>query len=194
MIHSRTLTPRSSSGDAPIQPDTPEVWALAVVWAPFEPGRIGEVLLFPSGACAPVMLLGRGVKKVHAIDFSEAMLEAGRAKLPPDAPVVVQAADARELPLPDACVDGVICGFGLRNVPELPRAVAECARVLRPGGRLVVLDFFKPTGSTSRALQAGYNRVVMPAMGGLITGFGAAYRYLAGSIDAFETRQGFEAL
>ena len=158
-------------------------------------GDCAEVLDLCAGTLdLTVMLLGRGVKKVHAIDFSEAMLEAGRAKLPPDAPVVVQAADARELPLPDACVDGVICGFGLRNVPELPRAVAECARVLRPGGRLVVLDFFKPTGSTSRALQAGYNRVVMPAMGGLITGFGAAYRYLAGSIDAFETRQGFEAL
>jgi demethylmenaquinone methyltransferase/2-methoxy-6-polyprenyl-1,4-benzoquinol methylase len=122
------------------------------------------------------------------------MLEAGKPKLPPGAPVEVIVADARELPLPDASVDGIIAGFGLRNVPELHRAIAECARVLRPGGRLVVLDFFQPESAVSRLLQGTYNRAVVPVVGGMITGFGDAYRYLFESIDAFLTRREFEDL
>ncbi|MCB9765278.1 MAG: ubiquinone/menaquinone biosynthesis methyltransferase [Alphaproteobacteria bacterium] len=139
-------------------------------------------------------LLAGGAAQVHALDFSAKMLEVGRAKLPPDAPVTVATADARALPLDDNSVDAIICGFGLRNVPEVERAVAECARVLRPGGRLVVLDFFTPEGAVPRLLQASYNRLVVPVVGGLITGFGEAYRYLAGSIDAFCTRPAFVTL
>jgi ubiquinone/menaquinone biosynthesis C-methylase UbiE len=87
-----------------------------------------------------------------------------------------------------------LCGFGLRNVPEVHKAVAECARVLKPGGRVVVLDFFQPESAPSRVVQASYNKLIVPVVGGLITGFGDAYRYLAGSIDAFCTRKEFEAL
>ena len=79
-------------------------------------------------------------------------------------------------------------------MPELDRVVAECARVLRPGGRLVVLDFFQPTAWFSRFLQGTYNRFVVPVVGGLVTGFREAYSYLSGSIDAFMTRGEFEAL
>lgn len=137
------------------------------------------------------MLLGAGAGHVWALDFSERMLEVGAAKLPQGAPVTRRAADARELPLEDHSVDAIICGFGLRNVPELERAVAEAARVLRPGGRLVVLDFFTPEGAFPRLVQASYNRLVMPVLGGMITGFAPAYRYLASSIDAFCTPRQF---
>lgn len=155
----------------------------------------GDVLDLCAGTLdLTVMLLKAGARQVWAVDFSEQMLAAGQSKLPPGAPVRLVAADARTLPLPDDSVDAIVCGFGLRNVPEPARAVAECARVLRPGGRLVVLDFFRPVTVTSRALQASYNRVVVPVVGGVVTGFGAAYRYLAGSIDAFETREGFQTL
>ena len=138
-----------------------------------------------------VMLLAAGATSIQAVDFSEPMLHAGRPKLAPDAPVTLVTADARELPLPDASCDGIIAGFGLRNVPEVHRAVAECSRVLRPGGRFVVLEFFQPETTLSRLLQGSYNRFVMPVLGGLVSGFGDAYRYLAGSIDAFETQGGF---
>jgi len=139
-------------------------------------------------------LLAAGAESVVAIDFSEEMLRAGRAKLSETDAIEIIAADARELPLEDASVDAIICGFGFRNVPELSRAIAECARVLRPGGTIVVLDFFRPMTPLSRFLQSFYNRLIMPIIGGLITGYAKAYRYLASSIDAFYSREEFQAL
>ena len=141
-----------------------------------------------------VMLLAAGAGHVHAVDFAAKMLEAGRPKLAPDAPATLVTADAREMPFDDNSFDGIIAGFGLRNVPEVHRAVAECARVLRPGGRLVVLEFFQPVSPVSRLLQGSYNRFVMPLLGGAVSGFGGAYRYLAGSIDAFLPRATFEQM
>ena len=141
-----------------------------------------------------VMLLDAGAQSIKAVDFAHNMLMAGRPKLPPTADVELITADARELPLEDASVDGVIAGFGLRNVPEVERAISEAARVLRPNGRIAVLDFFRPTDWVSRTLQGSYNRFVMPILGGWISGYGSAYRYLAGSIDAFMTRAEFEDL
>lgn len=141
-----------------------------------------------------LMLLDAGARHIHAVDFAAQMLEAGRPKLPPGAPVDLITADARDMPLDDNSVDGIIAGFGLRNVPDVHLAVAECARVLRPGGRLVVLEFFQPVSPLSRLLQGSYNRFVMPILGGLISGYGDAYRYLAGSIDAFVSRAAFEQM
>ena len=78
------------------------------------------------------MLVRRGAKSVVALDFSAEMIAAGEHKIREDDPVRTVVADARELPLEDNSVDAIICAFGLRNVPELHRVVAECARVLRP--------------------------------------------------------------
>ena len=140
------------------------------------------------------MLIERGANSVVSVDFSEQMLQIGAQKLDPEAPFRCVVADARSLPLEDNSVDAILCAFGLRNVPEVEKAIAECARVLRPGGRMVVLDFFQPTTFLSRLLQGTYNRFVVPIVGGFITGFREAYRYLTGSIDAFMTRSEFEAL
>ncbi len=155
-------------------------------------GAKGQVLDLCAGTLdLTVMLLQAGASEVQALDFAAQMLAAGAPKLPPNAPVHLITADARAMPLPDASVDGIIAGFGLRNVPEVERAIDECARVLRPGGRMVVLEFFKPTSWSSRLLQGSYNRFVMPVLGGWVSGFGDAYAYLAGSIDAFQTREAF---
>jgi ubiquinone/menaquinone biosynthesis methyltransferase len=140
------------------------------------------------------MLLKKGAKSIVAVDFSGQMLRVGQAKLKDSDPVKCIVADARVLPLEDSSVDAILCAFGLRNVPEVEKAIAECARVLRPGGRLVVLDFFQPTTRFSRFLQGTYNRFVVPLVGGWVTGFKEAYSYLAGSIDAFMTRQEFQDL
>jgi len=139
------------------------------------------------------MLLDRGATQVHAIDFSAGMLKVGQAKIPAGAPVQTHQADARDLPLDDASVDGIIIAFGIRNVPGFEDALAECARVLRPGGRLVILDFFQPDGFVARGLQDSYNRFIVPVVGGWITGTREAYTYLFESIDAFTSRAGFEA-
>lgn len=188
------LAPRYDLGNRVLSLGLDQRWRRAAVQA-LGPAAQGEVLDLCAGTMdLTVQLLGAGASRVVALDFSAAMLEAGAAKLPPGAPVTRVTADARALPLPDRSVDAILCGFGLRNVPELPRALAECARVLRPGGVLVVLEFFQPTGWLPRLLQASYNRVVMPALGGLLTGYGAAYRYLAGSIDSFCTLDQFDAL
>jgi ubiquinone/menaquinone biosynthesis methyltransferase len=140
------------------------------------------------------MLVAQGAKSVVAADFSEKMLSAGQSKLGAEDPVEILVADARSLPLEDESVDAILCAFGMRNVPQVEKALSECERVLRPGGRLVVLEFFQPTNWFSRVLQGSYNRFVVPFVGGLVTGFRAAYRYLPGSIDAFMTRKEFEVL
>ena len=140
------------------------------------------------------MLIDNGAKHVHSADFSQQMLSIGEAKFKEGEPYTIHCADARELPFEDNSMDGIICGFGLRNVPELSRAIAECSRVLRPGGRLVVLDFFQPVGFFPSLLQGTYNRLIVPIVGGLITGAGEAYRYLNQSIDAFRTADEFGAM
>lgn len=140
------------------------------------------------------MLLDRGAEHVFAADFSPEMLATGGSKFQEGEPYSIHCTDARDLPFDDASVDAIICGFGLRNVPELPRALAECARVLRPGGTLVVLDFFQPVGLISKLLQGSYNRLIVPIVGGMITGFGEAYSYLNQSIDAFCTADEFVKL
>ena len=155
----------------------------------------GEVLDLCAGTMdLTCMLVEGGARHVWAVDFSEGMLEAGKAKLPEGAPVTALVGDARDLPLEDNSVDGIIAGFGLRNVPDLHLAIAECARVLRVGGRLVVLDFFRPVSLPSKLLQGTYNRFIVPIVGGVITGFGDAYKYLNTSIDAFLSREEFEQL
>ncbi|MCK6507297.1 ubiquinone/menaquinone biosynthesis methyltransferase [Myxococcota bacterium] len=188
------LAPRYDLANRLLSLGLDQWWRRQALDALKDSGR-GEVLDLCAGTLdLTAALVRRGARHVHAVDFSPQMLQAGRPKLPPGAPVSITTADARELPLPDQSVDGIICGFGLRNVPEVHRAMAECARVLRPGGRLVVLDFFQPVGPTSRLLQGTYNRLIVPAVGGLVTGFRDAYAYLAGSIDAFMTRAAFEEM
>lgn len=140
------------------------------------------------------ILLDGSAEQVIAIDFSAEMLAHGANKFGPDENIQTIRADARALPLNDDSVDGIVAGFGLRNVPDLPRAITECARVLRPGGRLVVLDFFRPSTAVSRLLQGSYNRFIVPLAGGAISGSKEAYRYLEKSIGAFMSADEFVAL
>jgi demethylmenaquinone methyltransferase/2-methoxy-6-polyprenyl-1,4-benzoquinol methylase len=128
--------------------------------------------------------------EVVATDFSHAMLARGRGK----ALVPLVRADALGLPFADASFDGVVCGFGLRNLPDARAGLAEMRRVLKPGGRCVVLDFFRPRLSVTRAVQALYNQRVLPLVGGLVSGDRGAYRYLAESIERFATRTEVEAM
>ena len=154
----------------------------------------GEVLDLCAGTLDfSVALAGRS-RRVVAVDFCPSMLELGRDKLPAGAAVELVCADARELPLADGSVDAAIAGFGVRNVPEPERALAEVHRVLRPGGRFVVLDFFAPRSPVARLLDRTYNRSVLPLVGGFLSGERSAYRYLAESMGAWVDRPGFERL
>jgi ubiquinone/menaquinone biosynthesis methyltransferase len=129
---------------------------------------------------------------VFAADFARAMLAAGVHSGKLAAPALQ--ADALKLPFADGTFDAALCAFGVRNLDDPLAGLRETARVLRPGGRFAVLEFFRPTSGPRRLLHAVYNRNVLPAIGGLVSGDRGAYRYLAASMEGFVTRAGFDAL
>jgi ubiquinone/menaquinone biosynthesis methyltransferase len=131
----------------------------------------------------------RPVDRVVAVDFSPAMLEAGRCKAPA-AEVVV--ADATDLPFADGEIAAVVCGFGMRNLADPIAGIREVRRVLQPGGVFVTLDLFRPTRLPTRAFHRAYARLVLPTLGGWISGDRSAYDYLARSMSGFFTRQEYE--
>jgi ubiquinone/menaquinone biosynthesis methyltransferase len=119
------------------------------------------------------------------------MLEAGRHKAPA-AEIVV--GDATALPFGDDEFAAIVCGFGMRNLADLRAGVREAFRVLRPGGVFVTLELFRPSRFATRAFHRAYARVVLPALGGLLSGDRGAYRYLARSMAGFLTREEYEGL
>lgn len=136
---------------------------------------------------------------VVAVDFSWRMLRVGavrRAGVDPQHPGRVGwcTADALRLPLPDAAADAATIAFGLRNLPDAVAGLTEMARVVRPGGRLVVLEFSRPRAPVPRAL---FDRVVLSAMplaARLVTSDPAAYGYLADSIRRWPHQAALAAL
>jgi demethylmenaquinone methyltransferase/2-methoxy-6-polyprenyl-1,4-benzoquinol methylase len=121
--------------------------------------------------------------RVTAVDCCLAMLRRGRF----DPGIDPCAADARVLPFADATFDGCLVGFGWRNFADTTGSLAEIRRVLRSGGRLLILEFFRPTSAWPRWFHATYGAVVIPALGGFFTGCPAAYRHLHRSIATFLT-------
>lgn len=126
--------------------------------------------------------------RIVAGDFSAKMLEAGRRKLVGEAAERIEprTMDAHDLPLADASQQGLFCAFGVRNVSDLAVATAEQARVLAPGGRLVVLEFFRPANAIARVMHSILGATVLPGVGWLATGDLTAYRYLPKSIHGFD--------
>jgi demethylmenaquinone methyltransferase/2-methoxy-6-polyprenyl-1,4-benzoquinol methylase len=89
------------------------------------------------------------------------------------------------LPLPDGGVDGLTISFGLRNMPDYDRAVREFVRVVRPGGRIVILEMTPLPDSRFARLFNWYFRTIVPWLGGLLSGDRGAYAYLPESVAAF---------
>jgi ubiquinone/menaquinone biosynthesis methyltransferase len=129
-------------------------------------------------------------------DFSAGMLATGRARVAALGITQIEAIemDAHALPLPDASVDAIFCAFGARNLSRLEQACAEQFRVLRPGGQLVVLEFFRPQRALTRAVHGVYNHTVLPVVGWACTGNLDAYLYLPRSIGAFRGAREFVGL
>jgi demethylmenaquinone methyltransferase/2-methoxy-6-polyprenyl-1,4-benzoquinol methylase len=120
-----------------------------------------------------------------AADINGPMLARGRDRLLEagvGARIGFARADAQALPLAASRFHCVTIGFGLRNVTDQPRALAEMARVLRPGGRLIILEFTQPASAWLRRIYDAYSFSVLPRLGEWVAGDRDSYRYLAESI------------
>ncbi len=135
-----------------------------------------------------------GAGEVIGTDFCEPMLKGARAKAArAGLDVAFSQADAQALPFPDRSFDLASIAFGIRNVSDPVRCLRELARVVKPGGRVVVLEFGQPGGAFG-ALYRFYGRQVMPRLGGWLTGQRAAYEYLPRTAAAFPAGERFLSL
>lgn len=135
-------------------------------------------------------LADRGVRVV-GLDITHRMLQLARAKRD-DVPLV--AGDMMAVPFPDARFDIVSTGYGIRNVPEIQPAVAEIARVLKPGGVFLSLDFNRPASPTMRAIYLAYLTVVGSVLGFLLHRDPDTYRYIPQSIKRYPGAQAVSAM
>ena len=151
--------------------------------------RPGQTILDIAGGTGDLAarfsrLVGQDGKVILA-DINAAMLEVGRDRLidkgASDNIEVVQA-DAQYLPFADNSIDCITIAFGLRNVTDKAIALQSMLRVLRPGGRLLVLEFSKPTSPLLGKIYDQYSFQILPAMGRLVAQDADSYRYLAESI------------
>jgi demethylmenaquinone methyltransferase/2-methoxy-6-polyprenyl-1,4-benzoquinol methylase len=128
------------------------------------------------------------------MDLAEKMLDIGREKIANRGrtqQLVLKTGDAVAIPAPDACADVVTISFGIRNVPDVEQAFREMIRVLKPGGRALVLEFSLPGNALMRRLYLFYFRHILPRIGALISGDAYAYRYLNQTVETFPYGQAF---
>jgi len=131
----------------------------------------------------------RGV--VVGTDFTPEMIELARAKSPS---IRFEVADVTQLPYDAGSFDVAAIAFGIRNVGDPRRGIAELARVVRSGGRVIVLEFGQPRSRAFGALYALYRKRLLPSLGGAITGERAAYEYLESSASRFPCGEEFAEL
>jgi len=140
------------------------------------------------------LTLAKGLPEATAIqglDFCEPMLEEARKKQQKQLPgrtLPFSQGDCLNLPLPDASQDVLTIAFGLRNLEDRPRGLAEMRRSLKDGGSLFVLEFTQPD-KWFRPFYYFYLKCILPILAGIVTGDRGAYEYLAGSIESFPTRE-----
>ncbi len=154
--------------------------------------RPSDVLDVATGTADLAIALRRAgpEARVVGVDFAEAMLEVGRAKAARHGvDVALEVGDGTALPYPDASFDAVTIAYGLRNFADVDAGLREFRRVLRPGGRLVVLEFPPPPRGVFGRLFRFYFVRVVPLLGGVISGRRSAYAYLPASVLAFPTPQ-----
>jgi demethylmenaquinone methyltransferase/2-methoxy-6-polyprenyl-1,4-benzoquinol methylase len=147
-----------------------------------EPGE--KVLDLAAGTGVSTVELARSGATAIACDFSLGMLRAGRSsRRRRRVPFV--AGDATQLPFADGIFDAAVISFGLRNVSDPARALREMARVVRPGGRLVICEFSRPSWRPFRAAYLNYLMRALPWVARRVSSNAEAYGYLAESIRAW---------
>ena len=156
-----------------------------------------RVLDVCTGTADLAMAMAIRARQVVGVDVSGEMLRLGLEKvrgasLSPR--VVLARGDAMRLPFADASFDAATIAFGIRNVLDPVQGVAEIRRVLRPGGRLAILEFGSPTMPGLRQVYGWYFRVVLPRIGRLVSHHHDAYSYLPESVQQFPSGAAFAAL
>jgi demethylmenaquinone methyltransferase/2-methoxy-6-polyprenyl-1,4-benzoquinol methylase len=139
----------------------------------------------------------KGARRVIGVDFAGAMLVRARQKARAGnlaARIHLVRGDAMQLPVPDQSVDGVSIAFGIRNVARPEAACAEFRRVLKPGGRLAILEFGLPVISAVRPVYLWYFRHLLPRVGRAVSRHDDAYSYLPASVGEFPFGDAFAAI
>lgn len=134
------------------------------------------------------------IRRAVGMDLSENMLDVGRLKVAEKGRedlISLTAGDAVSIPAPDASFDAVTISYGIRNVTDVPASLRDMRRVLKPGGRVLILEGSLPANPLIRWGHRIYLRYVMPFLGGLVSGDFQAYRYLNQTIEAFPCGEAF---
>ena len=163
-----------------------------------DPDPRARVLDVCTGTADLIPLLRKRFGTVLGIDFCHEMLAVGQKKLSANtqngsAEVLAQG-DALRLPFPDQSFDLITVAFGVRNLERLSDGLKEFLRILRPQGKLLVLEFGQPKGVIFPALFRFHQRHIMPIIGGLLTGNRQAYQYLPATSQNFPCREQFMAI
>ncbi len=137
---------------------------------------------------------GRDIRHAVGVDKSAGMLALGKRKAAGVPTAGFVHGDAQAMSFADDAFDAITIAFGIRNVPDVPAALREMRRTLRPGGRALVLEFSTPANALFRAAYFFYFRHVLPRIGALVSGDAQAYRYLNESAEAFPSGEAFAGL
>ena len=132
--------------------------------------------------------------QIFGIDFSQRMLDLGRIKIARNGynqAVSLQIGSGECLPFADESFDGVICAFGIRNFADVQLGLREFFRVLKPGGRVVVLEFSIPQNQFLKTAYEWYFNLILPKIGNIISGHSNAYSYLPESVANFPSQKKF---
>ncbi len=130
-------------------------------------------------------------EKIIGIDISEKMLEVGRTKIKPYPSIELQLGDSEQLQFPDNTFDAVSVSFGVRNFENVPKGLAEMRRVVKPGGKVFILEFSKPKNWFIRRIYYFYFCNVLPFIGSLVSRDAKAYNYLPESVQLFPDGEQF---
>lgn len=155
------------------------------------------VLDLACGTCDLILAAfkhNRDIELGLGIDMAERMLDIGSRKVRSrghSGKIRLARGDGMRLPVRDSSIDFSMISFGIRNMVDPAKALSEFRRVLKPGGRLAVLEFSLPRNSILRAIYLVYFRKILPKLGGLISGDYYAYRYLDKTVETFASGEEF---